>query len=83
MIIQHLAQECSKWGGEAGTYFIGKWSHDGVPVYHRLYDHPLFVDGKAHWIVPFVQGGRLECDDFYTVHGFTRLTGDFLKIYVR
>lgn len=46
-----------------------------------IYNHSLFVAGKARWIMPFSKGGRWECN--YIKSGFARLPGDLWKMFIR
>ncbi|XP_028416056.1 uncharacterized protein LOC114539640 isoform X1 [Dendronephthya gigantea] len=78
-----LASQCSRWGRESNnTYFVGKWGIDGSQVKARLFNHPAFVSGQAQW---FTGGSkqRWECDDFYSISGYTISPDDFWKIFVR
>lgn len=80
-----MARGCSKWGYEAGQYYVGKWLHASLPVDSRLFNHLVFIKAKAHWLLPGSPDayGRWECDDYLYNHGFTRSAGDFWKIFVR
>ncbi len=78
-----LASHCTRWGYESGNYEVGKWHHDGFSTDDRLFNHAAFVRSQAHWIAQQSSSGRWECDDFLQVHGFSKTTGDFWKIFVR
>ena len=74
-----MANECSRWGKENGSFEVGKWHHSGISVFGRLFNHLAFIKGAVHWNV----GTRWECDDFNRTHGYVVSTGDFWKIFVR
>ena len=83
-----LANECNKWGKDKGNY-VGKWGHEmdsslgSDQNETRLFNHPIFVFQKQHWVVGF--GDRFECDDGDKLGAtsVTVLRGDFWEIFVR
>ena len=83
-----LAKKCQKWGKNNGKYDVGKWGHEMDVLLlgsdqkeTRLFNHPIFVFQKEHWLVGFKK--RFECDDGDKGHGTTVLKGDFWEIFVR
>ena len=81
-----LANKCNGWGKDNGHYNIGKWGHETDSELGsdqnetRLFNHPIIVFQKQHWLVGFKK--RFECDDD-TRGGTTVLRGDFWQIFVR
>ena len=81
----NLANKCQWWGGDKKN-FVGKWGHEMDSLFGsdqnetRLFNHPIFVFGKQHWLVNFKN--RFECDD-YNKRGTTVFGDDFWEIFVR
>ena len=53
----YLASNCSMWGIENGSYYVGKWGHEGET---RLSKFPAFIRYIHHWATA---DSRFECDD--------------------
>ena len=83
-----LANKCQEWGRDKKTNFVGKWGHEtdsGLGSDQnetRLFNHPIFVFQKQHWLVGLSFKNRFECDDDNR-GGTTVLRGDFWQIFVR
>lgn len=76
-----MGGRCARWGYES-RYFLGQWHHTGMPSNDRLFNHPIFIGMKAHWLVQ-QSGGRWECDDYARDRGYAVSSGDFWKVFVR
>ncbi|XP_028406475.1 uncharacterized protein LOC114528963 [Dendronephthya gigantea] len=85
-----LASQCSQWGRESDTFYVGEWHnahHDHQEfwsVKSRLFNHTVFVGYKAHWLTS-QSLERWECDDFKFKPNskYTLSPNDFWKIFVR
>ena len=60
----YLAKNCRQCGLENNKCKVGKWGHPDLNE-DRLYNHPAFVQERAHWLLGYNGGfsGRFECDD--------------------
>ena len=73
----YLARNCTRWGNDGSSNFVGKWGDKGKP---SLYHFIAFVATHYHWMT--TSSDRL-CDD-KNDHTFITLSkGDFWKIFVR
>ena len=76
----YLAKQCSQWGNDGISRFVGKWGHANKRGETRMYDHTAFVAGLYHWMIT---DGVWLCDD-KTASGYLPLSpGDSWKIYLR
>ena len=74
-----MADDCSRWGKENGSFEVGKWHHSGMNVHDRLFNHVAFIFNVSHWNL----GSRWECDDYFNLDNYEVSNGDFWKMYVR
>ena len=76
----YLAKQCSQWGNDGLSQFVGKWGHITKRGATRMYDHTAFVANLYHWKITH---GVWLCDD-KTGSGYIPLSsGDSWKIYLR
>ena len=71
-----LSRDCTKWGYEKGSYYVGKWGHEKNE--DRLYAFPAFAYPYLHWALT-PEYSRRDCDN----RVFSVSSGDFWKVFVR
>ena len=76
----YLSGNCSRWGWNGSSNFVGKWGHKNRQDETRLYDLTAFVGKHYRWRTT---GKYRLCDDNKNDTFINLSKGDFWKIFVR
>ena len=78
----YLSRNCSRWGYDGSSNFVGKWGHKNKQGGRRLHDLTAVLGEHYRWKTTGIH--RLCDDNKNELKNFINLSkGDFWKIFVR